>query len=434
MKALYSATIIAGMLFASACGNGVTPTQTGAGGDSAAAGKEAEPAKPVTLEVFPIQGISEDDFAALIANPVKQKYPNITVELIDKSKNKLEEYIAAAQPLDFILNWQFNIPSTLELGIYEDLNPWIKKTGFDIGKFDPQAIDAVKAVADKGELYGLPYNVQFNALYYNKDVFDKFGVGYPADGMNWDSAIDLAKKLSRSDGGVDYNGLDAEGASRMGYAMGLDPVIVKNGKPEGNAQAYKSIFELDKMMYSIPGNKPKKVNGGAGGPFVTDKRTAMAATINILDQLEKSDLNWDVAQYPSYPERPNTYGMFDLHTISISAASKHKDEAMKVLEVFFSNDIQMQAAKSTGRVPAMKDAKYREAFGSEQAFLKGKHLQSIFKSKPATTPKMTKFHAKGVSLLGTEFVNYINGKKDVNTALRDADEAINQYIRDDGAK
>jgi stress response protein SCP2 len=44
----------------------------------------------------------------------------------------------------------------------------------------------------------------------------------------------------------------------------------------------------------------------------------------------KNGLNWDVVQYPSYKEKPNTYGYVDAHLMMLTKQSKYKDQAMQV--------------------------------------------------------------------------------------------------------
>lgn len=53
----------------------------------------------------------------------------------------------------------------------------------------------------------LPLFRNIQATFYNKGIFDKFGVPYPKDGMTYDEAIELAKKVTRSVDGVQYYGL-----------------------------------------------------------------------------------------------------------------------------------------------------------------------------------------------------------------------------------
>jgi ABC-type glycerol-3-phosphate transport system substrate-binding protein len=93
-----------------------------------------------------------------------------------------------------------------------DLQPLAKKHGFDFNKFDTKLVDSIKSYSDQGQIYYLPYNTLAFALMYNKDIFDKFGVPYPKDNMTWDEAIELGKKLTRTEAGVNYIGLRPPGA------------------------------------------------------------------------------------------------------------------------------------------------------------------------------------------------------------------------------
>jgi multiple sugar transport system substrate-binding protein len=69
----------------------------------------------------------------------------------------------------------------------------------------PTTIDIQKGFADGGT-YGMPVSTTSGALFHNKDLFDKFGVPYPKDGMTWDVLYELAKKMTRNEGGVQYKG------------------------------------------------------------------------------------------------------------------------------------------------------------------------------------------------------------------------------------
>lgn len=44
------------------------------------------------------------------------------------------------------------------------------------------------------------------AVFYNKDLFDKFGIDYPTDNMTWDEMYELSKNMTRSDGDIQYYG------------------------------------------------------------------------------------------------------------------------------------------------------------------------------------------------------------------------------------
>jgi multiple sugar transport system substrate-binding protein len=78
----------------------------------------------------------------------------------------------------------------------------MKAGKFDLSRLGKGAVDAVKVSSGGQYLEAVPYVQNFSANYYNKGIFDKFGVAYPKDGMTRDDATDLARKLTRSDGGV----------------------------------------------------------------------------------------------------------------------------------------------------------------------------------------------------------------------------------------
>lgn len=126
------------------------------------------------------------------------------------------------------------------------------------------------------------------------------------------------------------------------------------------------------------------------------------------------------------------YGMYDLHVMSISKTSKHKEDAMRVLEVLFSDEVQLMSAKQAGKLPVMSDPKFSEAYLQDAPELKSKQIQSIFKSKPAPAPAYSKFYSKARGILVGKFVEYVNGAKDVNTALREAEQEINKMIESEG--
>ncbi len=78
----------------------------------------------------------------------------------------------------------------------------LKQHHVNLGRVEPYIIEYVKIASTKDELFGFPLTQSFHALYYNKDILDKFGVPYPKDGMKWDQVYQLAKELTRLENGV----------------------------------------------------------------------------------------------------------------------------------------------------------------------------------------------------------------------------------------
>jgi ABC-type glycerol-3-phosphate transport system substrate-binding protein len=412
------------MLVFSGCTFGKT-ADTGEKTKNALVNSPVKEPNPITLKVYPIQPITEEEFKLLIADPVSKKYPYITMELLSQSKS-VEEFVASRQPVDLFTQWNGTIKVYEPLDIWVDITPFIKKNMFNLDRFDQGALETIRSASSKGQLYGLPYNIQLNALYYNKDIFDKFGVTYPKDGMSWDDAVELARKVTRLDGGTQYSGLGMDGITRLTYPLSLNPIDAKTNQAMLDNDLYRKSFLMAKQIYSIPGNEPIF----SSTPFIKERRQAMFASVNMFDQLSKqSDMNWDVAQFPSYKETPNIYGMYDLHVLMMSNTSKYKDELMKVYEVFFSDEVQKISTRKTGRVSALTNPELKLEFGADNPALKGKKLQSIFKSKPAPSPIFTEYQSKGTSVMKEQSLLYLQDQKDLNTMIRDANEAINTYIK-----
>ncbi|WP_239625806.1 extracellular solute-binding protein [Paenibacillus sp. H1-7] len=380
--------------------------------------------RPVTLKVFRGASLSDDLFQTLIVEPMAQKYPNITIEL---QNGKLEDLITAGDPPDVLTYVLNNVPSLKNLDLIEDMTPLLKKHNVDLGRFDPAYLDALRVMSDKGELYALPYFAQTYALFYNKDLFDKFGVPYPKDGMTWEEATELGRIMTRMDNGQQYQGLNIEKITRISFPW--SPTLIEKDKATQkdranvNNDTWKEIFNLGYRIQTIPGNFPNK-------DFYKGE-VAMFAMVgdafqNIKKSVEGQIFRVGVAQYPSYKELPDKYGMVDEHVVLVPKTSRNKDAAMKVIEVMISDEVQMKAAKHYARLSPLKDPELQKQFGAE--YLKDVNVQSIFKSRPAPGIAFHRYYADARKLLDAEYAEVLSGQKDVNTALRVLDEKINKML------
>ena len=196
--------------------------------------KGADDPKPLTLKVFQhIANISDGEFNEFIAGPVQRKFPHITMELVRQGNagtgRSIEELIAAGDFPDLIWTGSNFLYDFYPNDLLYDLNPLIKQYKFDIEKFDPDVIKDIKKFNSNGELYAVPFSVNYSALFYNKDIFDKFGVAYPKDGMTWNEYVELAKKVSRTENGVQYYGSAFRGPTYIGSPCRFRSSIRRRG-------------------------------------------------------------------------------------------------------------------------------------------------------------------------------------------------------------
>jgi multiple sugar transport system substrate-binding protein len=430
LRGILAAMLCAGML--SACGESGSIPSEGQGGKGGTPSEQAstKPQEPVNLTIYtPEARMPEKDFNLLIADPVKKKYPNITVTPIFGGIPKLTELVGAGESPDMVMFWSGELQDLIDLHLMQDLNPLLKKANFDLNRYQPGMLEPSQD--EKGALLGLPYHNNVNALFYNKDIFDKFGVPYPKDGMTWDDAIDLAKKVSRTADGVEYSGLNYDNPYRMYAPLSLNQADPKTDKVLVTNDQWKLVISTMKAIRDVPGNKFKNMRN----QFMKDKTLAMGGCVielvPLLEEPTQQGLNWDLAEYPSYKERPHTFGFPDLHELGITTTTKQTDAAMKVMEVFFSDEVQLMNVSQTGRVSPLKDKKFVEQYAKNMpSYVQDKRIDSVFKSHSAPYPTggVTKYYRKINPVLVKHINQFLDGKVDMNTALRQAEEDMTQTI------
>ncbi|CAG7616038.1 ABC transporter substrate-binding protein [Paenibacillus allorhizosphaerae] len=410
-------------VFATGCLHSSNPSM---GKSNVIEGKEqaVDVSKPTTVKIM-AGNMNDQLFNFMIAEPMTKKYPQITVQ---KLQGKLSELIVAGETPDLITDWNGGVPSYQQYDLLTDMTDLVKKHNLDLGRFQNVYIDAIKRFSEKGELYAIPYYAQLNALYYNKDLFDKFGVPYPKDGMTWEEVIDLGARMTRMEGDVQIQGLNYGGVQRLAFPFSPDIVNAKTGKATVNNDVWKNALQYALRIDSIPGNRVNKdfMKGQvAMFPNVGDSLP------NIKKAVEEGTISLGIAQYPQFKEAPNTYGMVDAHYIFLTKTSRNQDAAMKVIEVLTSDEVQMAAAKTYARLSPLKDPELQKQFATK--FLPGVDLQPIFKSKPAAGQIFSKYYPQSRDIVFDEYKQVADGKKDINTALRSAEDRINKLVADDMA-
>src|SRR5699024_1990017 len=113
---------------------------------------------------------------------------------------------------------------------------------------------------------------------------------------------------------------------------------------------------------SIPGNIPDDhaVKWNEVDRFIGDQNLAMYFTVNRFSSLEDSDVDWDIAQSPYFPDNPNVGGVVDAFIIGVGKHGEHKEDAFRVVESFLSDEVQLQAVKKLGFFSPLSDIVFQE--------------------------------------------------------------------------
>lgn len=400
--------------------------------------KEAPPV-PVTIELLVGWKIIDEDLEQIFYKPLAAKYPHIKLNITTATTtNNITTMVAAGTVPDMLIMGTGNMQQVLDLNVALDLNEQIKLQGFDMNKLDPSIVQTIKSFGKKGEIFALPYGLNYDALYYNKSLFDRFAVGYPTDGMTWDAVIDLAKKVTRTDGGVQVRGLGSSTLVRIASPLALNRFDPATGKASINTEAWKRAFQVYQSIVSIPGNTNEKKNSDELNAFLYDKTMSMYPYIGLFHRMAeaaKGGLDWDLATYPQFPDKPGVYGEADAYYLFVTPNSKHQKEAFQVISAVLEKEAQLAASKKGSVVTPLIDKEVRDSFGKESEVLKGKNVQAIFKHRPVPIHgNLTKFDATADGQLNSGALQLFGNAKDINTIIRETEEAINQKVAAQGSK
>jgi multiple sugar transport system substrate-binding protein len=421
-------SVVAAVTLLAGCGSGGANSQDGATKSTDSGAKApAAVTENVTLSFFTPSYVTDEEYESMFAGPTQKKNPNITLNRVKQDKDhSLDSLVAAGEAPDLMVYSAGLLQDLTDLQLATDLEPLAKQFRMDLGQFIPATLDMVKAYAKSDKLIAIPYTLGFRAMYYNRDIFNKFGVPYPKSGMTWDDTIDMARKLTRSDGGVQYLGLNSSGTPFFPISdeMGLSYINSSANKAAVNSDPWKKAFDLAAQIYQIPGNKDALTGGQ--NRFLKDKNLAMFVGNNALRQM--LDLNWDVTSVPTLKEKPKLGGQAFGVTLAVSAQSKHKEAAFQVIVNTLSDEVQLLMVKD-GRPSVLKDPKYTKEFGKGMSNVTDQHLSDILEvsfTKPQST---SEFDADAQKIMNQKFTDVVNNGKDSNTALREAEDEINKVIQ-----
>lgn len=436
-KAITSSVLLMSLI-ASACSS--------TGGDKSpadeSAGKTNQPVQkkePAEIVFYSLAGDQEAAFNLKYGDDLRKKFPDYTFKFIqNKEGARIPDLLATKERIDIIYHFFEDILTALtQNGIQFEMSDLAKKHNIDVGKLDQAIIQGFRN-SSEGKLYVLPIHNATQVLYYNKDLFNKFGVGFPKDGMTWSELTDLAKKLTRSDGGVQYFGF----AGYVPYLLKTNPfsepyLDPKTGKPTFEKDAWKKVVQ-ENMINPV---------SDAGYLEWIQKNKRLPNRINFHDTLEvailhfHSDLaqalpeqfgklNWDYAALPTFKEMPGIGAQPSPQSMAITSQAANKDAAMEVLQFLTSAEYQKMLARR-GKIPVltevMNDAAVQKTFGQDTPF-KDKNWGAFFYNKSAQLAPRTPYEGIVERVYEKVMNKTLIDKQDLNTALRELNEEANKTV------
>lgn len=439
--------VLAVLIF-TACGNngGTTPPEQGGNGGKAEGDVSTNPKnnEPVNLTFYRYYaGLSDAEFDQYFVQPIQKKYPNVTLTPIYSGKTGSldpDNILASGESPDIIYTSNYSLATFKRVQMSTNLTEFIQKNKFNMNQFDPIIIDALKKYDESGEFHAIPFSLSFAPLFYNKSIFDKFGVSYPKEQSTWDDIIELNRSLTRMDSGVQYRGIVPPVVKQFGDQLSLTYADDKTKKATVNNEPWKKVLQLYQQFYETTGmldgdgKMPKDTTN-----FFENQTAAMFsnwandALVKLIDLEEKGrGLDWDMTTYPSFKEAPGIGRRVDFHLLMMSQTSKHKDLVFDIISHIASEEIQMNMTRNA-RMTSLNNPEMKKHYGEELKIMEGKNLEAALKFTSAVV-NPSDFDVPISDRLNSAGYDVALGRKDINTALREAQEAADKLIAEELSK
>jgi multiple sugar transport system substrate-binding protein len=308
----------------------------------------------------------------------------------------------------------------------------IAKHKLDLSQYEKTAVDGMRDPAKK-EIHGLPVINVNRLLYFNKDLFNKFGVPFPTDGLSWEKANELGRQMTRMDSGIQYFGLASskEHQIRMNALSVplLDPVTQKS--TIRSDERWRSIFEQGLFApYQDSGYRAAIAKGlPSRSWFTKNQNLAMYVYLSFMPANEPESfdgLNWDMVSEPSYSQAPGISSQVYPTYFSIVSSSKKKDAALQAIQVLMSPEHQSYLARK-GQMPVLNKEELKRELGQDTKF-KDKNWKAVFHNKFAPIPYKSVLDVDLEKVYLNQHLDYALGKIDLNTLFRNAEEEANKLI------
>jgi multiple sugar transport system substrate-binding protein len=261
---------------------------------------------------------------------------------------------------DIVFNYDTLNQSLVGAGVVYDMAPSLMegRGGLTVDTFLPNFL-AQYRVGDK--ITGMPVSADAALLFYNKSVFDTYGVDYPTPDWTYDDMYSAAIEITEKSNGEVF-GLATP--LRDGTAFfTFYPVLKASGSNLFDPASERFVF-ADSEGLAAWNQLMRPYQEGFGTPFsaatqytqyMNSGQAAMAviSTADVEPLRNSMTDDWDVQQLPTVEGNAASGG--GSYSLSISESSPNKDAAWTFLSWFYDTDGGMAAAAPNGVIPATVD-------------------------------------------------------------------------------
>ena len=405
------------------------------------AGKNAKHEKTdkINLQFASWGSKSEIDILKPILREFELKNPDIKVEFIHIPQNyfqKIHLLFASNLAPDVIFMNNLYLPIYANAGMLEEIKEQEGKRGKEKGKrgmevwryggmesgkpiikpkshtsihqaFQPSVqpilstfyAKSLKSLSYNKKLYAIPRDISTLVIYYNKDIFDRYNVPCPNKYWTFNDFLILAKKLTKDtnkDGKTDIWGMSFEEdlLFYLPYLMSegggvlsddLKTMIINTPESKKGLQFYADL----RNKYNVAPKKSESASATMAQLFLQGK-LAMHLSGRWLVPKYRTDakFDWNVINFPTGDK--GSVVPLDASGWSIAKNSKHKKEAVRLIEYLSSKESIEKFSKSGLIVPARIDVAEGDFLQDKKSPRNNKVFTEIIKTAK-NTPVSTNY-------------------------------------------
>lgn len=309
-----------------------------------------------------------------IISAFEREHPDIDVDLVltpwSQYWTKLDAAMGANTAADVFWMNTF-LPKYADAGVLEPLDSYIEKDGVDLNQY----VNVMKESLSYNDVqYCLPKGFDTVQVFYNKALFEKYGIEEPEEGWTWEDMVSMAASLREK--------IEAGGADEYPILMELDPqpsyfnfilqsggFILKDKKAgfdqEGTIQAYRDVLAL--MEKGLMPDVQVLSDTKGTDLFLSQKGAMLFMGSWKISVLDKASFAEQIGVVPMPAKKNGNQSVIGGLGYAMNANSKNKDAAWELIKFLAGEEANKMQAEAGIDIPALISA---------QQYYKTEHLDT----------------------------------------------------------
>jgi len=297
--------------------------------------EEDSQGRPVVIYAHPPCGPELMKLYRPVWEEFKRTHPDIdfrVLHITGKYEDKIKIMFAGKVAPDVIFMYPQALPAWADMEALEPLDEYIDKSG-EVSR-DDYFPAMLETFSYKGKLYGLPKDASATIMFYNVEMFEKYGLEKPQSDWTWQDMMKAARVLTRDingDGRVDQWALSCPNWWELVWQFGggiLDESGSKCTLLEPKAVAGLEFWAELRNKHGFTPSPESESDIGSGRLFSLGKIGMFFSIYPWVTSMRKEcDFRWDIAPMPRGPRARAVTALGS--AMAVTCQSKNKAAAFE---------------------------------------------------------------------------------------------------------